>query len=173
MLISITLQYAPQLVSLNYFVKHIHNNSSQSNSFFYFIRISGKLDTDACLSIRHISQPDRTTRYVGYLYHPKGEPLRTVENFFSKPNNWIKLRYMPLNYDGDSSAYTWCELFRIMRSANEKIDLYDPSLRSDLFPYCRGNNNAELRAAREGVIARNPGVEQYLKEWGSFPPENE
>lgn len=82
--------------------------------------------------------------------------------------NWL-----PLNYEGDSSAYTWREMYKIMRPIDRMIYLYDPSLRSDLFPYCRGNDNDGLRAAREGVIARNPGVEKYLNEWGSFPNENE
>lgn len=80
---------------------------------------------------------------------------------------------MPLNYEGDSSAYAWCEMYKIMRPETPLVDFYDPSFRSDLFPYCRTNDNDELRAAREGVIARNPGVEKYINEWGSFPTENE
>lgn len=95
----------------------------------------------------------------------------TVENFFSEPKSWIKLRYMPLNFNGDSSAYAWCEMYRIMRPITLTVNEYDPSYRSDLFKYCRGNDNAALRAARDGVIARNPGVERYIREWGT--PENE
>lgn len=122
-------------------------------------------------------QPDRVMRYVGYLYHPEGNPLRTVEIFFSQPNNWIKLRYMPLNYDGASSAYTWCEMFKIMRSDDDKENnpsgvLYDPSFRSDLFPYCRGNDNEGLKAARAKLIAKYSGVEKYIIPWGHAQPDN-
>lgn len=87
------------------------------------------------------------------------------------------MRYMPLNYAGDSCALAWCEMFKIMRpndvyQINETENCYDPSNRSDLFPYCRNNDNAALRAAREAVIARNPGVEAYIKQWGFIPPEH-
>lgn len=80
---------------------------------------------------------------------------------------------MPLNYEGDSSAYAWCEMFKIMRShddgTNNKSGIYyDPCGRADLFPYCRGNNNAELVNTRQKLIARYPGVEKYIKPWGHF-----
>lgn len=78
---------------------------------------------------------------------------------------------MPLNYEGDSSAYAWCEMYKMMRPYSLMVDHYDPSGRNDLFSCCRNysNNDDELRAAREKVIANNPGVEKYIHEWGIIP----
>lgn len=109
---------------------------------------------------------------MAYLYHPAGGKLRPLENFWSEPKHgWIQMRYMPLNYEGDSSAYAWCEIFKIMRSADDlnNVHDYNPSFRGDLFPYCIGNNNEKLKAAREAVIAKNPGVEYYIRRWGTIP----